>query len=166
MAELAISGSAAITRSTFVSILEFFDCTDPNLTEVRTGGGHSIWLASDPVHLSQQAYSELANMLTEMLQQEESGPRPRKRARLESVVPAIPGGRRGHQGRIRPPLWVSGMAARATSSGRGRGRGDFRGSGAGFWRPRGRGRGLWYSSPFRGGSGRGSRASRGRWGSY
>ena len=134
MAEQAISGSEAITRSTFINVLEFFDCTDPNLSEVRTGGGQSIWLASDPVHLSQQAYSELATMMAEMLHQGESEPRPRKRARLESVVPAIPGGRRGHQGRIRPPLWVSGMAARATSSGRGRGRG--------------------------------SRASRGRWGSY
>jgi len=164
MAELAVSGSAAISRSTFISVLEFFDSTDPLLSEVRTGGGQSIWLTSDPVHLSQHAYSELVNMLTDMLQQEEDGPRPRKRARLESVVPAIPGGRRGHQGRIRPPLWVSGMAARASSGGRGRGRGEFRG--AGLWRPRGGGRGMWYSSPFRGRSGRGARASRGRWGSY
>ena len=92
----------------------------------------------------------------------EGGDRPRKRARLESVVPSLPGGARGRQGRVRPPLWVSGMAPRGTrGSGRGRvvrGGGGARG---------GRGRGTWqqhagFIHRGRGGGwGRAGRATRG-----
>jgi len=164
MAELATSAGSASSQSTFVDILSTFDSTDPNLTEVRTAGGHSIWLDSDPVHLSHHAYAELAGLVTDMMLPDDASLRPRKRARLESVVPALPGGRRGHQGRIRPPLWVSGMATRGGGGGRGRGpyRGRPRGAAPSFWRPRGRGQ--WNPAPYR--VGRGARASRGRWGRY
>ena len=134
MAELAIT---AIERSTNVNILEVFGSTDPNLSEVKTGSGHSIWLDSDPVHLSHHAYVELAAMVQNMLQQEDTDLCPHKRARLESVVPALPGGRRGHQGSILPPLWVSRMATRGESRGRGGERGGYRGQATpSSWRPR------------------------------
>ena len=76
--------------------------------------------------------------------------RPRKRPRLENVVPALLGESRGHQGRVRPPLWVSGMAPRgggvraSRSGGRARGFGGYRGRGS--WQMYGRagyrGRGM------------------------
>jgi hypothetical protein len=138
IAELAINANSAIENPTMLSIFEIFESADPDLSEAKTASGQSIWLNSDPVHLSNHAYLEIANMVQSLEPSEDDGPRPRKRVRLESVVPPIPGGSRGRQGRIRPPLWVSGMASRRGAGGRARARGGFRGTaGRGSWRPRG-----------------------------
>ena len=98
--------------------------------------------------MSRQAYDEMADAVRALTGEIDPG-RPRKRPRLESVVPALRRAAQGHQGRICPPLWVSGMATRAQPRG-GRGAGGWqRGQQAGYWRPRGLG--------FRRGRGRGNR---------
>ena len=134
-----------------------FSCADLDLAEVRTAGGESIWLTTDPVHLSQPAYMELADNITGSAASAQ-GERPRKRARLESVVPAAARAARGMQGRVRPPLWVSGTAPRLPTR-PGRGRSWPRGQSSVYWRVRGRGGpgGRSYSYRGRGFRGRGFR---------
>jgi len=157
MAEQAIAACTAASGASTLSIIDTFSCADLDLAEVRTSGGDSIWLAMDPVHLSQPAYRELAAVITEGMPAA-AGERPRKRARLESVVPAAMHAARGWQGRVRPPLWVSGMAPRLpTGPGRARGaRGGPRGRPGSYWKPRGRGVVGGRGRPFRG-RGRGYR---------
>jgi len=146
MAERAFGTLSGITQFSLLSFFEIFDSADPNLTEVRTSAGKPVWLPSDPVHLSEHAYAEMAASALERQLPEDGEPRPGKRIRLESVVPAPPRGARGHQGRIRPPLWVSGMASGRGAGGRPRARGGVRGGTrgpAGNWGVRFRGRGAW-----------------------
>jgi len=163
-AESAIAAdSAGMTFST-LSLIEVFNGSDLDLTEVTTPDGHSIWREADPVHLSQPAYSELADAVMAMHGEGGGGDRPRKRPRLESVVPTLPGGARGHQGRVRPPLWVSGMSARGRGGG-GRPRYNW-GPGAGRATRGIRGRGVWppyggYAYRGRGGGGGRGRGGRG-----
>ena len=87
MAEQAIAACPAAAIASTVGITKVFSCADLDLAEVRTSGGESIWLPADPVHLSQPAYQELAGYVTDGAAAGQ-GERPRKRARLESVVPA------------------------------------------------------------------------------
>ena len=106
--------------------------------------------------------------MQDMLQLGADEARPRKRARLESVVPAAPGGDRGRQGRVRPPLWVSGMTSRGATSGRGGagrggGRMGYHGASRGFWNPRGRAMRGGYGRYSGRGRGRSSAAYRGRY---
>ncbi len=162
-AESAIAAdSAGMTFST-LSVIEVFNGSDLDLSEVTTPDGQSIWREADPVHLSQQAYSELAAAVMALHGESGGGVRPRKRPRLESVVPTLPGRARGHQGRVRPPLWVSGMTARGRSGG-GRPRYNW-GPGGGRGARGNRGRGAWppYSSfVYRGCGGGGGRGRAGR----
>jgi hypothetical protein len=145
LAEQAIAGCPAASNVGTLGIQEVFNGADLDLHEVRTSGGEPIWSDIDPVHLTRAAYVEMAESVSGANDAPDA--RPRKRPRLESVVPAYRGGARGRQGRIRPPSWVSGMVSRATSNaGRGRGRGRGRGSGGliggpprGYWQTRGRG---------------------------
>ncbi len=140
MAERAITAPSAIAHYSMLSLFEIFDTTDPNLSEAKTSTGQSIWLTSDPVHLSHHAYDEIASTVLDQQPPGDGAPRQRKGIRLESVVPALPRGARGHQGRIRPPLWVSGMTSRRGVGGRPRALGGFPGSaGRWSWRPRGGG---------------------------
>jgi len=120
-----------------VSYIEVFSCADLDLAEVRTAGGESIWLTTDPVHLSQPAYLELADSITGGAASAQ-GERPCKRVRLESVVPVAIRAARGVQGHVRSPLWVSGMAP-CRPMRPGRGMAWPRGQTRAFWRPRGRG---------------------------
>ena len=165
MAEMAVSAISAITpieQYKFLNVMEIFDGIDADPTEAKTGSGHSIWLQADPVHLAQPAYKQLAEAISAMAPLDDDSLLPRKRVRLESVVPPAPGGSRGHQGRIRPPLWVSGMATRGRGEGRGRGRGPYGGQPrGGHWLPRGRGN-LWGYRPYGSARAGGSRRSRGR----
>jgi len=139
MAEQAVTACEAASSASVIGIQEVFSCADLDLSEVKTAGGEPIWMDTDPVHLSHAAYRELADWIINN-QSGGLGERPRKRARLESVVPAAVAAARGRQGRVRPPLWVSGMAPRASRGGRGSGPGAwFRGPQPTFWRPRGRG---------------------------
>jgi len=153
MAEQAISACSAASNARTMGVVETFSCADLDLAEVRTAADESIWLTTDPVHLSQSAYKELADAVTGSM--DLAGARPRKRARLESVVPAALRAGRGMQGRVRPPLWVSGMAPRLPMR-RGRGTSWPRGQPGGFWRPRGRGGARGRSGGYR------SRGYRGR----
>jgi len=157
MAEQAIAACSAASDSVTTGVIEVFSCADLDLAEVCTTGGESIWGSTDPVHLSQPAYMELADSIVRSTDSEQ-GERPRKRARLESVVPPATRGARGVQGRVRPPLWVSGMAPRLPTR-PGRGRAWPRGQTRGLWRPRGRGGsgGRIYSYRGRGYRGRGFR---------
>jgi len=159
MAERAFAAHSGITQYSMLSFFEIFDTADPNLTEVSTSGGKAVWLAMDPVHLSEHAYVEIASSTLDRQPPDDGEPRPAKRIRLESVVPAPPRGARGHQGRIRPPLWVSGMASRRGMGGRPRARGGARGS-TGSWAVRFRGRGSW--GGYGGGRGGLPRGFRGR----
>jgi hypothetical protein len=136
-AEMAIAAYSTETTFSTLSVINTFNGSDLDLAEVTTSDGLPIWREADPVHLSQTAYNELAAAVGEQHDGGGGGDRPRKRPRLESVVPARPGGARGRQGHVRPPLWVSGMAPRGMgSSGRGR-------APRGFWAARGgRGRGA------------------------
>jgi len=155
MAEQAIAACSAAANAKTLGVVDTFSCADLDLAEVRTAADEPIWLTTDPVHLSQSAYKELAETVTGS--SDLAGARPRKRARLESVVPAALRVGRGMQGRVRPPLWVSGMAPRLPMR-RGRGRGTSwpRGQPEGFWRPRGRGGARGRSSGYgRGYRGRG-----------
>jgi len=172
MADLATSASSAMAHCTRFNILELFGGADSDLSEAKTTGGQSIWQATDPVHLSPAAYGELASTMQDMLQLGADEARPRKRARLESVVPAAPGGDRGRQGRVRPPLWVSGMTSRGATAGRGgAGRGAGRGGGRmgyrdasrGFWNPGVRAMRGGYGRYSGRGRGRSSAAYRGRY---
>jgi len=157
MAEQAIAACSAASDSVTTGIIEVFSCADLDLAEVRTAGGEAIWLATDPVHLSQPAYMELADSIMGNAAPAQ-GERPRKRARLESVVPAAARVARGVQGRVRPPLWVSGMAPRMPTRA-GRGRAWPRGQASVSWRARGRGGagGRGYGYRGRGFRGRGFR---------
>ena len=152
MASQALVACGGASGADSIGILEIFNGSDLDLHEVRTTTGEPLWTDTDPVHLSRQAYDEVADAVRALAGDADPG-RPRKRPRLESVVPAAPRAARGHQGRVRPPLWVSGMASRPLG-GRGRGAGGWqRGQPTGFWRPRGIG--------FRRGRGRGNRGFRG-----
>jgi len=137
MAEQAIAACPAASDSVTTGVIEVFSCADLDLAKVCTAGGESIWGSTDPVHMSQPAYMELADSIVRSTDSEQ-GERPRKRARLESGVPPATRGARGVQGRVRPPLWVSGMAPRLPTR-PGRGRAWPRGQTRGLWRPRGRG---------------------------
>jgi len=138
VAEQALAAGSATAVASTLSIHGVFCTADLDLSEVRTSGGESIW-GDDPVHLSREAYLDLAEAIG--AGGGAGGGGPRKRARLESVVPAYPAAVRGRQGRIRPPSWVSGRAL-IVARGSGRGRGSWgvpRGPRAAYWRPRGRG---------------------------
>ena len=67
MADLATSASSAMAHCTRLNILELFGGADSDLSEAKTTGGQSIWQASDPIHLSPAAYSELAAAMQDML---------------------------------------------------------------------------------------------------
>ena len=80
MADLATSASSAMSHCTRLNILELFCGADSDLSEAKTAGGLPIWQASDPVHLSPAAYSELATTVQEMLHPGADKARPQKRA--------------------------------------------------------------------------------------
>jgi hypothetical protein len=80
---------------------------DTDLPDMVTGTGASIWQLEDPVHLSRDAYDEMAVVIMAMTNQSET---PIGRERLNSVVP----GQRNTVGKRRVPKpspWVIGMAA-------------------------------------------------------
>ena len=124
-----------------------------------TSSGAPVWRGTDAVHLSDEAYAEVAAALVSC-----ASPAPDtscKRARLESVVPGPPP-KHGRVGpAIRPSPWVSGAVGSDAVGvfGRGRGRGGvnrvaFRGStNWRFQRGRGRGsgrsRGYWGPNPYK-----------------
>jgi len=91
---------------------DVFTGIDSSLSGLQTAEGGPLWAATDPVHLTPAAYSELGAAVVASYGGGETG-RPSKRPRLESIVPAHPRGRGGcgFQGNITPPAWVSGLAS-------------------------------------------------------
>jgi len=116
--------SVASALETDFSMLRFTDLfagNDSSLAGLQTAEGGPIWAASDPVHLTPAAYTELGAAIVASYGGSEAG-RPNKRPRLESIVPAHPRGRGGcgFRGNLAPPPWVTGMASeRGGSSGYG-----------------------------------------------
>jgi hypothetical protein len=126
---------------------------DKDFSSMVTAGGLPIWQEEDPVHLTPEAYIEIADSLRTFGEDDLHGSR--KRARLESVIPGAgpPNKKRGPP--IKPAPWVAGLGPADNRGGRGRG------GARGGWRPRGfrgsrGGRGT-------GGSGAGRRGWRGGW---
>ena len=112
------------------------------LSEMATASGAPIWRSDDPVHLTEEAYGELALAILRACAENAL---PVQRARIESVVP----GQRGAQKKrrlVRPMAWVAGKAENVVSRG---GIGTARGPrGVRGGRPRGGrifygGRGRW-----------------------
>ena len=79
MAEQAIAACSAASNARTLGVVEAFSCADLDLAEVHTAAGESIWLTTDPVHLSQPAYKDLAGTVTGGIDMTD-GVRPRKRA--------------------------------------------------------------------------------------
>jgi len=169
-AEAVVASDSAWFKCKVFNQIETFGGSDLGLSEAVTSGGESVWRGDDPVHMTPGAYSDMASNICAMHEEVGEAQRPKKRPRLESVVPMYPRGTRGRQGQIQPPLWVTGLAPRPDIRGRGRvsvagwrvgsggAGGGRRGSGRGWsgQQPyRGRGRGFGYSP--RGGFRRGGR---------
>ena len=110
-----------------ISVFDIFG-TDTDLSSMVTSTGETIW-GSDPVHLSVEAYREVARAV---LGGEDNEPRC-KRDRLDSVVPGPPPKKfRGQQ--VKPSPWVAG-SSEPGPRGRAPGRGGY--SGYGYGRGRG-----------------------------
>jgi hypothetical protein len=116
---------------------------------VKSGTGEgTIWLPTDPVHLSMEVYSAVGEaLMAGTADAGIDGRRPTKRARLESVVAqAAPPLKRG-AANVRLPDWLLGRHGPGPVRGRGRGfprsfsRGFNRGPIGGWRAPRGGGRG-------------------------
>ena len=88
---------------------------DSDLPELRTAGGGQVWRMDDPVHLKPEAFAELAGAMLHTSSGDSEG-NPAKRPRLSSVVPPTRGVG-GRMGKVRPPSWVAGLAARGGGSG-------------------------------------------------
>jgi hypothetical protein len=150
MVESVVSESG-VAVSIF-TLNDTWDHADRLLHELRTDNGGPVWLDDDPVHLTREAYVEIANALLMMRGGgggSEDGDHfpPAKRRRLESVVT----GQRGTATRgrlVKPPPWVAGLEA---TPNRGRGRGWNAGYGGRGGGGRGGGRGVWPAGGFRGG---------------
>jgi hypothetical protein len=135
---------------------------DWSYSDLRTDSGGPVWRQDDPVHLTADAYHEVASALL-LLRGGDCEPLA-KRRRLESVVT----GQRGLTTRgkaIRPMPWVAGLE---TGNG-GRGRGWAAAVGGG--RGRGSSQSPWFASGQRGsiwrsGRGRAFRTRGGRRGRY
>ena len=140
-ADAAVAASANGDRLTIYHMLDTFTGTDSDLTKITTTTGASAWRNGDPVHLSDEAYTDVAAAILKVAADAE-GQGAAKRPRLASVVPSLPPSVRGEQAAIRPPLWVTGQASRARPRG-----------GGGYRRPYGG----------RGGRGGGRSSGRGRW---
>jgi hypothetical protein len=111
-------------------MLENLVGNDSDLTELRTAGGGTVWRTDDPVHLTSDAYSDIAAAIA-LSGAGDPDVRAAKRPRLCSVVPPSREFR-GKKTNVKPPSWVAGLAAR------GRGRYEAGPSYRGYT-PRGRG---------------------------
>ena len=106
--------------------------------ETSTGG--PLWGPLDPVHLTAEAYLEVANAVLQ------DGETPDQRAgkcpRLDSVVPGPPA-KRGRGPKVNPSPWVTGSSStRGNAHKRGRGGWSSTSAGGSMSRGHGRGRGF------------------------
>jgi len=117
---------------------DIFAGIESSLSGYQTAEGGPLWDASDPVHLTPAAYSELGAAIVASCGGCESG-RPSKRPRLESIVPAHPRGRGGcgFRGNFAPPPWVTGLASERGAGAGQSNRSVRRPYGSRSWRPRG-----------------------------
>jgi len=117
-AEAAVAGAQLDENCQLFNPMDLWDMTDLDPFETVTDGGRPVWSDSDPVHLSADAYAEIAAGL--MTADAPCMERPAKRARLESVIP-MPSHNtagRGRAGLVRPSPWVAGLVTSTGSRGR------------------------------------------------
>ena len=115
--------------SVFISY-QYLSCTE-------TSTGASLWGPLDPVHLTAEAYLEVANAVLQ--EGASSDLRAGKRPRLDSVVPGPPS-KRGRGPKVNPSPWVTGSSSARGNPNR-RGRGGWSSTTAGGFASRGHGRG-------------------------
>ena len=131
---------------------------DMDLPDMVTSAGASLWRLDDPVHLSDEAYGEMAAAIAGMGRQTEPTI---QRDRLDSIVPGMKS-KRPNKPKARPSPWVLGQSNRGSEGNWPRRGRSLRGWGGralgwrgGNGRPaggRGRGRagrrGGWYYQPY------------------
>ena len=111
--------------------LSVFDSTG-QLALINSSSGVSIWTRTDPVHLTQTAYSDVLDGLLEVAS--ETAPSSAGRERLASIIPVASTSQTARP--IPVPAWIRGEESNWRGAQRGRfvGRGGRRGRG-GRWRP-------------------------------
>ena len=151
------AAAAAVSCPVNITVFHMMDNlvgTDSDLPELRTTDGGMVWRKDDPVHLTGEAYTALANALAHSRDGDVEGGAA-KRPRLSSIVPPTHqyGGKKTS---VKPPSWVAGLAPRGAS----RGRYDPRRRGAGYGGRGGGARGGYGGSDGYRGGGRFARGPR------
>jgi len=111
----AIAAAGLALASSNVHTYAFKDTFghDMDLTDMVTTAGASLWRLDDPVHLSPEAYGEIAAAIAGLGRQTEP---PVQRDRLDSVVPGN-SVKHTNKPKAKPSPWVLGQSNRGSDSG-------------------------------------------------
>jgi len=136
------------TISRVFDIYQLFGQDDSAARDLDTNDGLSIWRDDDPVHLTDAAYMEIGmSLLRGGEEDDEVFQPPKKRQRLESIIPAEPA--KPEQAAKAPPPTADWQTSRLAAQKRGGQRGGWP---RGGFRERG-GRGSYYGGGPQGGGG-------------